>query len=134
MPAPDPAAAIKDDLEARWADDHPAWAVTLHVTHDFRPVAGSPVLLVANDGGNSIHGGAWLIRKDLLRIAIRLTGFAAGRDESLEILDTAVDDLVANRPAGITRIENVPAALETRDRETGAFLASITMPVIVRPL
>ena len=133
MPAPDPAAAIKDDLATRWADDHPAWAVTLHVADDYRPVAGSPVLLVADDGGTTVHGGAWLVRKDMLRIVIRLTAFAAGRGEAREVLDAAVDDLVANRPAGI-RIENAPPALETRDRETGAFLASITMPVIVRPL
>lgn len=133
MPAPDPAAAVKDDLAARWADDHADWAVTLHVDDDYRPVAGSPVLLVADDGGTTVHGGAWLVRKDMLRIVIRLTALAAGRSEAREVLDAAVDDLVANRPAGI-RIENVPAALETRDRETGAFLASITMPVIVRPL
>ena len=69
----------------------------------------------------------------MLRITIRLTAFAAGRSEARQVLDAAVDELLADRPAGITRIENVPAALDTRDRETGAFLASITMPVIVRP-
>lgn len=134
MPQPDPAATIKDALELRWADDHPDWAATLHVADNFQPTAGSPALLVADDGGNSIHGGAWLVRKDLLRITIRLTAFAAGRTEARAVVDAAVDDLVGNRPAGISRIENVSAVLETRDRETGAFLASITMPVIVRPL
>ena len=133
MPQPDPAAAIKAAIEQVWDTDHTEWAVTLHVDDDYRPVAGSPVLLVADDGGTTVHGGAWLVRKDMLRIVIRLTALAAGRSEAREVLDAAVDDLVANRPAGI-RIENVPAALETRDRETGAFLASITMPVIVRPL
>ena len=60
-------------------------------------------------------------------------GVAAGRTEARELLDTAVDFLFSNRPAGIVRIENVPAALDTRDRETGAYLASITVPVTVRP-
>lgn len=133
MPQFDPAAAVKAVLVQAWADDHPDWTATLHVAADFQPVAGSPVLLVADDGGTTVNGGAWLVRKDMLRIVIRLTAFAAGRSEAREVLDAAVDDLVANRPAGI-RIENVPAVLDARDRETGAFLASITMPVIVRPL
>ena len=132
MPQLDPAALIKAALADSWADGHPDWVVTLHVADDFRPTAGSPVLLVA-DGGTSVHGGAWLIRKTMLRITIRLTAFAAGRSEARQVLDAAVDELLADRPAGITRIENVPAALDTRDRATGAFLASITMPVIVRP-
>lgn len=133
MPQLDPAALAKDGLAARWADGHPDWTATLHVDDDFQPTPGQPVLLVADDGGTGVHGGAWLVRKDMLRITLRLTAFAAGRSEARAVVDAAADDLVGNRPAGITRIENVSAVLETRDRETGAFLASITMPVIVRP-
>jgi hypothetical protein len=48
-------------------------------------------------------------------------------------LDAALDRLLAERPYEVARIENVPAVLDTRDRETGAYLASIAMPVIVRP-
>jgi hypothetical protein len=40
---------------------------------------------------------------------------------------------VTTKPPGICRIENVPAPIEDRDRATGAYLASITMPVLIRP-
>lgn len=132
MPQADPAKAIKDAIAAAWAEDHETWTATLFVADDFAPTDGSPVLLVADDGGVAVTGGAWLARRDMLRITIRLTAFAAGRTEARQVLDAAVDYLTTNRPAGIARIENVPAVLDTRDRETGAYLASITVPVTVR--
>jgi hypothetical protein len=136
MPQADPAKDIKTALAAAWDTEHPDWTVTLEVADDYQPVAGSPTLLVADDGGGSVHADPWLSRNrsDLLRITVRLTAFARGRTEARTVVDTAVDDLLADRPAGIARIENVPAVLETRDRETGAYLASITVPVTVRPL
>ena len=91
------------------------------------------MLLVADDGGDQVNPGAWLAGKGLLRITIRLTAFARGRTESRAVMDAAIDQLMANRPAEVARIENVPAVLDTRDRETGAYLASITMPVVVKP-
>lgn len=127
----DAAQAIKDALADYFADDHTTWTATLHVDDDYRP--GDPVLLVADDGGSAVNGGAWLVRKDLLRITLRLTAFASGRSAAREVLDSAIDYLTANRPAGIARLENIPAVLDARDRETGAFLASITVPVTVRP-
>ena len=71
--------------------------------------------------------------RGLLRITLRLTAFAPGRTESRAILDAAIDQLRATRPAELARIENFPAVLDTRDRETGAYLASITMPCLVKP-
>lgn len=127
----DAAKIIKTALAQAW--DGEQYTATLHVEDDFTPQPGSPVLLVADDGGAPVTGGAWLAGKGMLRITIRLTAFAAGRTEARELLDTAVDFLFSDRPAGIVRIENVPAALDTRDRETGAYLASITVPVTVRP-
>lgn len=134
MPQTDPAKLLKDAIAEAWAEDHPSWTATLFVEDDFAPVDGSPVLLVADDGGIAVTGGAWLARRDMLRITIRLTAFAAGRTEARNVLDTAVDFLTTTRPAGIARVENVPAVLDTRDRETGAYLASITVPVTVRPV
>lgn len=133
MAQQDAAKAIKDALATHYADAEPDWTVTLHVADDYTPVDGSPTLLVADDGGVAVNGGAWLAGRDLLRISIRLTVFAAGRSEARAVIDDVVDHLLANRPAGIARIENVPAVLDTRDRATGASLASITMPVVVKP-
>lgn len=132
MGQPDPAKDVKDAL----ADYFTATTtlVTLEVPDDFMPTAGSPVLLVADDGGAAVTGGPWLAGRDLLRITLRLTAFARGRTEARATLTEAIDHLLAYRPAGIARIENVPAVLDTRDRETGAYLASITMPVVVKPL
>jgi hypothetical protein len=136
MPQADPAKDIKTALAESWAEEYPDWTVTLEVADDYQPVSGSPTLLVADDGGGAINSGPWLARSraSLLRITVRLTAFARGRTEARTMVDTAVDQLLADRPAGIARIENVPAVLETRDRETGAYLASITVPVTVRPL
>ena len=127
----DPAKAIKTALADFFGGS--GVSVTLEVPDDFTPVDGSPLLLVADDGGDQVNPGAWLAGKGLLRITIRLTAFARGRTESRAVMDAAIDQLRANRPAEVARIENFPAVLDTRDRETGAYLASITMPVVVKP-
>ena len=108
-------------------------AVTLEVPDDYNPLDGQLALLVADDGGDQVNPGAWMAGRGLLRITLRLTAFAPGRTESRAILDAAIDQLRATRPAELARIENFPAGLDTRDRETGAYLASITMPCLVKP-
>ena len=132
----DAAKAIKTALEDHFAALDPASGVTvtLEVPDDYRPVAGSPVLLVADDGGTAVIGGPWLVGRDMHRITVRLTAFARGRTEARTTLEAGIEQLLTAKPAGIARIENVPAVLDTRDRETGAYLASITMPVVVRPI
>lgn len=134
MPSPDPAKAAQEAVADRWSTVHPDWTATLHVDDDYMPTAGHPWLLVADDGGPRIFGGAWLVRKVPRRPLLRFTAFAVGRDEARECVDDAVDHILNNRPAAISRIEDVSDLLLTRDRATGAFLASITMPVIVRPI
>jgi len=130
---PDPAKALKDSIAADWAQNHADWTATLHVDAGFVPEDGSPVLLVADDGGAAVTGGPWLAGRDLLRIVLRLTAMAAGRTEARDVLAAAAHHLLTQRPADIVRVENVPAVLDARDRETGAYLASITVPVTVRP-
>lgn len=134
MPSPDPAKAIKDTVAGHWSTAHPTWTATLHVDDDYKPDPGKPALLVADDGGPRILGGSWLTRKVPRRTVIRFTAFAVGRDEARTVVDDAVDYILTNRPAAISRIEDVSDLLLTRDRATGAFLASITMPAIVRPI
>lgn len=134
MSQADAAKAVKTALAAHYADAEVDVTATLEVPDDYRPVAGSPLLLVADDGGTAVLGGAWLVGRDMHRITLRLTAFARGRTEARDTLQSAIDHLLANRPAEVARIENVPAVLDTRDRETGAYLASITMPVVVRPI
>lgn len=133
MPQRDPAKEIKTALAEHFADEDNGWTATLEVADDYRPVAGSPVLLVADDGGAAVNSGAWLAGRGLLQITIRLTAFARGRTEAREVVLAAIDFIQANRPAGISRIENVPAVLDARDPETGAYLASIAAPVVVKP-
>lgn len=133
MPAPDPAKDCKDAIAAAWVIEHPLWTATLHVDDDYVPTEGSPVLLVADDGGPRIINGAWLVRMVPRRPTLRFTAFAVGRTEARTCVVAAVDSIAANRPASITRIEDISDPLVARDRNTGAFLASITMPVIVRP-
>lgn len=108
-------------------------AVTLEVPDNYNPLDGQFALLVADDGGDQVNPGAWMAGRGLLRITLRLTAFAPGRTESRAIIDAAIDQLRATRPAELARIENFPAVLDTRDRETGAYLASITLPCLVKP-
>lgn len=129
----DPAKAIKNALADFFDAEHADWTATLEVDDDFHPAAGEPVLLVADDGGVAVNTGPWMAGRGLLRIVIRLTAFARGRTEAREVVLAAIDFIQANRPAGISRLENIPAVLDTRDQETGAYLASITMPVVVKP-
>lgn len=132
MPSPDPAKAIKTALATEWTTAHPTWTATLHVDDDYLPAVGNPTLLVADDGGPRIVGDSWTVGKTPRKPVIRLTAFAVGRDEALECVDAAVDHILAHRPAAISRFEDVTGPLVTRDRKTGALLASITVPVIVR--
>jgi hypothetical protein len=104
------------------------------VDDDYKPAAGKPTLLVSDDGGPRVVGDAWSLGQTPRRITLRLTAYAVGRDEARQVVDSAVDDILANRPAVLSRIEDVSGPLITRDRGTGAFLASITMPVIVKPV
>ena len=131
MAQADPAKAVKTAL-ADFFDG--TVSVTLEVPDDYTPVDGEPLLLVADDGGDQVSAGAWMAGRGLLRITLRLTAFARGRSEARAVIDAATDQLLATRPSELVRIENIPAVLETRDRETGAYLASITMPVVVRPI
>ena len=132
MPAPDTAKAIKEALKADWSTAHPGWSATLEVSDDYKPAAGKPTVLVANDGGPAVLRGPWLVRKTPRRPLIRLTAFAVGRDEALAAVNAAADFILAHKP-GISRVEDVSDPFTTKDRATGAALASITMPVIVRP-
>lgn len=131
MSFPDYAKTVKTALAADWADTQPDWTATLHVDDDYQPTGGKPVVLVADDGGPAVLPGAWLVGHSPRRTVLRLTAFADGRTEAVNAVSTAADFVVANRP-GIARVEDISTPLVTRDRETGADLASITMPVIVK--
>ena len=131
MAQTDPAKDIKTALVSYFADSDVT--VTLEGADDYTPIDGQPVLLVADDGGTAVNTGAWMAGRGLHRITIRLTAFARGRTEAREVILAAIDHIQANRPAGISRIENVPAVLDTRDPETGAYLASIATAVVVKP-
>lgn len=118
---------VVDSLRA--AD--PAFDAVLHVDEDFMPTAGSPVVLVADDSGPAVIQGPWTARLSPRRVILRLTAFAAGRAEARQTVIDAAEHVATYKP-GIARIEDIPHPLMTRDRKTGADLASIAMPVIVR--
>lgn len=130
---PDYADAVQTAIAADWSTTHPTWEARLEIDEDFAPAAGTAALLVADDGGPAVLRGAWSALKSPRRTVLRLTGFAAGRTEARAVVVAAADFVVAHRP-GIARIEDVSAPLITKDRDTGAILASITMPVIVKPV
>ena len=131
MLAVDYAKDVKDALAADWSTAHPTWTATLQVDDDYQPTTAAPTVLVADDTGVPVHPGAWMVGKTRRRNILRITAFAVGRDEALTAVNAAVQFVVANKP-GIARIEDVSDPLVTRDRKTGAILASITMPVIVK--
>lgn len=131
MFVPDYVKTVKTVMAADWVASQPDWAVTLEVADDYAPVAGHPVLLVADDGGPAVIGGAWMLDGTPYRPVLRMTAFAAGRTEARAVVVEAVKFVKANRP-GIARIESISVPLITKDRETGAWLASVTAPVIVR--
>jgi hypothetical protein len=130
----DTAKLIKLALSDAWELPHNGWTVTLHVDDDLRPSDENPVLLVADDGGPALLGGAWLLRKMPRRPTLRITSFAKGRNTARTVVAEAADWIIANHAvAHVARIEDVSDPLIARDRATGAYLASITMPVVVRP-
>lgn len=128
---PDYAKAVKDALAVDWAAQQPDWTVTLEVADDYAPTAGHPTLLVADDGGAALIGGAWLLDGTPYRPVLRMTAFAAGRTEARAVVVEAVKFVKVHKP-GIARIESISVPLITRDRDTGAVLASVTLPVVVR--
>lgn len=131
MPVPDYAKTVKDALAGDWSATQPTWTATLNVDDDYQPTMGAVTVLVADDSGPAIFGGAWTAPTSPRRMLLRLVAFAAGRSAARSAVDTAAQFVRTNKP-GVSRVEDFPAPLITKDRETGAFLASITMPVIVR--
>lgn len=127
MAIPDYAKTVKTALIG--AD--PAFDAVLQVDDDYTPVTGSPIVLVADDGGPAMVQDSWLVNRSPRRTVMRLTAFATGRTEARATVVAASDFVVENRP-GISRVEDVSNPLITRDKSTGAWLASITSPVIVR--
>ena len=124
----DPAKDIKTALVGYLDDEHPTATVVLEVSDAYRPSPTTPMVLVADDGGPD------LLHRIFAQPTIRVTVFAAGRTQARAICADIGGWLLANRPAGIARIRNVSAILEAKDDKTGAFMASITMPTIVRPV
>lgn len=133
MVMPDYAKTVKDALATDWAASQPTWTATLDIDDDYRAVPGSPALLVADDTGPALIRGAWVAPIGPRNPTLRLTAFAAGRTEALTVVNTGAEFVRVNKP-GIARVEDISSPLITRDRETGAWMASITMPVIVRQL
>lgn len=133
MSDPDPANAIKTAYVGWLAAEYPTCSAVLEADQGYRPTDAAQQLLVADDGGGRLASTSWALRKTPLRITIRVTAFARGRTLARQIADDAADWIIAHRPAGISRIEDISALLVTKDRDTGAYLASFTMPVIVRP-
>lgn len=111
--------------------DAPLFDATLEVDDDFMPTEGAPVLLVADDGGPAVIRGPWTSPLSPRRPLLRLTAFAVGRTAARDYVIDAAEHVRIHKP-GIARVEDIPSPLLTRDRKTGADLASITMPVIVR--
>lgn len=131
MTMPDYAKAVKYALAADWAVSHTTWQPVLEVDDGYQPTVGAAVLLVADDGGPAVAQGAWTAKVSPRRTVLRMTAYAAGRDAALECVNAAADFVTAHKP-GIARVEDVSVPLITKDRATGAWLASITVPVIVR--
>ena len=124
---PDYAKTIKDALVA----NDPPFNATLHVDDDYTPTVGNPLVLVADDGGPALVRGPWLLNQSPRLTVLRLTAFAVGRTEARAAVVDAAGFVKAHRP-GIARIEDISVPLIMRDRDTGAWLASVTAPVVVR--
>lgn len=140
-PSTDPAKVVKDAITAHYAADYPLPApldvnptVTLEVDDDYK-VTDGPLVLVANDGGGGRRSifGVWDLVQAWRNPTLRITAFAPGRTQAYQMADELCAWIVPNRPNGIARIEDISEILVTRDRETHAFMAWFTMPVIVRP-
>lgn len=124
---PDYAKTVKNALVA----NDPPFDATLSVDDDYTPVAGSPIVLVADDGGPAMLQDSWLVGSSPQRTVLRMTGFADGRTEARATVVAAWDVVIAQRP-GIARIEADYTLMLTRDKSTGAWLASAWAPVIIR--
>jgi len=122
----DGARIIKDAYAGWLASAYPNCTAVLEGDSSYQPAADRQQLLVADDGGQ-------LMCEVLANPLIRVTAFANGRTVARDIAAHAAGWIADNRPAGIARVKNVSALLVTKDRETGAYLASFTMPIIVRP-
>jgi hypothetical protein len=114
---------IADWLDARL----PTAEARLNVPAKWTPADG-PLLVVADDGGPT----RWPIKSDH---TIRLTGWAAGRDEARGIVALAAGLLAGSnpRPPGVAYVDpEMGTILDARDKTTGAMLASILIGATAR--
>lgn len=99
--------------------------VRLNVPDKWIPADG-PILVVADDGGQVM----WPI---MSQHTIRLTSYAAGRTEARAIVARAAGLLGQGRPAGVVSIDTeMGGVLDARDKDTGAFLASVLLTAQAR--
>jgi hypothetical protein len=115
--------AIKDWLTPRIAGAE----VRMNVPERWIPANG-PILLVADDGGPM----QWPIKS---QHTIRLTAYAAGRTQARAIVTLAAGKLGTGRPTGVVSIDSeMGGVLDARDKDTGAFLASVLLTAQARTI
>lgn len=92
--------------------------VRMSVPPKWSPAGGS-LLIVADDGGTTM----WPVKG---RNVIRLTGWADGRTEARRVATLSAGLLGSGRPPGVRSVDSdMGAVLDARDKNTGAWLASV---------
>lgn len=110
---------------ADWLDARLTCPARLNVPERWKPADGA-VLVVADDGGPVL----WPIKS---RHTIRLTAWASGRTEARAIAAKAAGLLGSGRPTGVLSVDSdMGAILDARDKNTGAFLASVLITAHAR--
>lgn len=120
----DPATAVRDWLRTQSIG---ADQVELVVSTGWMPRTGT-LLIVSDDGGP-------VLLPVKSQHTIRLTGYADGRTKARRIATLAAGKLAESRPrpAGIAYVDpDMGAVLDARDKETGAWLASVLVTVQAR--
>lgn len=110
---------------ADWLDSRVPCQARLNVPEKWTPADGA-ILVVADDGGPMV----WPI---MSQHTIRLTAWAAGRSEARSIAALAAGLLGSGRPSGVAHVSrDMGAILDARDKNTGAFLASVLITAHAR--
>ena len=123
----DAARTVADWLKTELAAAFPTLTIGLELPSSWSKT--SPPALVVFDDAGPIRAGEWPVAT---RPLLRVTVWAGGRSEARTVAGRALGLLLCKPVPGVARVKPATQLLDTRDSNTGGYVASFTVNTTAR--